>query len=839
MNKKTIGIIIFLMFAFSNYLPLIEGVSEQQYDEMKMFESLIFSKPIIENVDDGKSISINIEGADSKLMIANEPILPRYNENIILPIGTSIKYVNITPKIVNKKSIIQNIETCPKPSNLGEINSISSESLKVNENPSNYYFPDKWYDYNIGCGLNENERVLFLTINIYPVRYSQVQDILYYAEEFDIEIIYQEPVVPIVFDDIYDLLIITTEAFSPYINTLVDHKIQRGITTKMVTIDDIKNSVYFPVNGEYNREKTKYFIKNAIENWGITYVLLIGGIDCGFTVCYSYLTWDDAGEEYFPCDLYYADIYDSNMEFASWDVNDNHLYGEYPDDLSGMDFYPDVYLGRLPCKNINEVEVIVNKIINYENNNFISDNALFIAGDTYASFSASNGRYDEGELTQEETLNQTNFNYYQRIWTPGGIPDSGDINLSKENITYGINIDNWDIINYCGHGGVNSWATHPHQNKEKWIRFLLEDLLTINETDKIPIIVSECCYNNRYTTLNVEQCFGWAITVMLDKGGIASFGNTGLSWIYTGKYVNNGLSGWKNIQLVKNLKNNKVLGEVMVDTLNGYISNFLYSTDVDEVDYKTVEISLLIGDPSLNKINSEDNYPEVPTKPTGKTNSVINKEVNYSTFSSDIDGDNLYYLWDWGNNNYSDWIGPYQSGEECITKHIWTKPGIYNISVKCKDIWGAESDWSDPLSITMPKSLKMNQINNQTNATCEYYNYSIFVIGNKQFNISTYDTINITLPQDAYFVIIAAITFPPTLFYFGTIEFEMRNTLDDYYISLNGTYLSINKNYIYDNWKFDSNDWNRFSEEGIYNIYLKGTGFGHFTINTKVVTDWS
>ena len=41
--------------------------------------------------------------------------------------------------------------------------------------------------------------------------------------------------------------------------------------------------------------------------------------------------WIGSGqyEDYFPSDLYYADIYDSEMQFSDWDANDDGKYAEY------------------------------------------------------------------------------------------------------------------------------------------------------------------------------------------------------------------------------------------------------------------------------------------------------------------------------------------------------------------------------------------------------------------------------------------------------------------------------------------------------------------------------
>ena len=48
--------------------------------------------------------------------------------------------------------------------------------------------------------------------------------------------------------------------------------------------------------------------------------------------------------------------------------------------------------------------------------------------------------------------------------------------------------------------------------------------------------------------------------------------------------------------------------------------------------------------------------------------------------------------------------GPFESGEVINVSHIWTSKGEYNIRVKAKDIEEYESEWSDPLTVSMPKS---------------------------------------------------------------------------------------------------------------------------------------
>ena len=95
--------------------------------------------------------------------------------------------------------------------------------------------------------------------------------------------------------------------------------------------------------------------------------------------------------------------------------------------------------------------------------------------------------------------------------------------------------------------------------------------------------------------------------------------------------------------------------------------------------------------------------PKNPEKPNGTTNGGIGIEYNYSTLTTDPQGDQIYYMFDWGDKSNSGWIGPFNSGETANSSHIWKKRGKFNIRVKAKDIYGHESDWSEPLNISISR----------------------------------------------------------------------------------------------------------------------------------------
>ncbi|MCK5112516.1 MAG: hypothetical protein KAQ84_03135, partial [Thermoplasmatales archaeon] len=101
--------------------------------------------------------------------------------------------------------------------------------------------------------------------------------------------------------------------------------------------------------------------------------------------------------------------------------------------------------------------------------------------------------------------------------------------------------------------------------------------------------------------------------------------------------------------------------------------------------------------------------PNKPATPSGETQGQTGTSYPYSTSATDPDGDKLEYGWDWDGDNVVDqWDDNggsyYPSGTPISTSHAWSADDTYYVKVKAKDIYGAESVWSDPLTVTMPKN---------------------------------------------------------------------------------------------------------------------------------------
>lgn len=95
--------------------------------------------------------------------------------------------------------------------------------------------------------------------------------------------------------------------------------------------------------------------------------------------------------------------------------------------------------------------------------------------------------------------------------------------------------------------------------------------------------------------------------------------------------------------------------------------------------------------------------PPSPPVIHGPNEGFVNISYTFNTDPiTDPNGDSFYCKWDWGDENITDWLGPYPSGSVILASHIWAQCGVYEIRAKLLGM-GGESDWSEPHSIIIVK----------------------------------------------------------------------------------------------------------------------------------------
>jgi hypothetical protein len=620
MKKSLIGIITAVII-ISGY-----GAVASSFTNQNMVEKTdIVSFSSVQLVEEQDATNIGLSEATSYLTIPENYVVPVVTRVYTFPFLTKITNVAISFSDMYEKTISKPLKLAPQAladdAEKSTLASLQSSSLIIN--------PEQMYSYNIAAGRDGDNLATFLAIHLYPIQYLSSDNILRCAQNAKITITYSLPGSPSTStSEQYELVIIAPKAFSNALQPLVTHKINKGVTTKLVIRDDMYNGVYFPAEGRDSAEEMKYFIKNAFDQWGTKYVLLVGGRNGGIMqekwwipVRYSLL--NDDGEGSYLTDLYFADLYDSNGNFSSWDSNNNSIFAEWTHTQKDiLDMYPEVYVGRLPCTSVTQVKTMVKKIITYETTTYGSEwfkRFVGIAGDTYPD---ANDPYYEGEMATNASFGQLQDLGFiaSFIWTSNGKftgPDPVFEEISK----------GCGFVHFSGHGNPLVWSNHPPKNDTFVDGPNAFEMRKLSNKDQQPIVIVGGCHNAQFNTSLVNiikgvledglyffnstrpfgqfwyyqwipRCWAWSMASQTKGGAIAVIANSGLGY---GEPGENTLTErgrhleWLFFKAYHDGKEN--LGETHGTDLVLYMNEHPPMDDL--VDCKIVQEWVLLGDPSL------------------------------------------------------------------------------------------------------------------------------------------------------------------------------------------------------------------------------------------------
>lgn len=175
-----------------------------------------------------------------------------------------------------------------------------------------------------------------------------------------------------------------------------------------------------------------------------------------------------------------------------------------------------------------------------------------------------------------------------------------------------------------------------------------------------------------------------------------------------------------------------------------YNFNDYYHTSQDTIAHMNIPYALNCSRLSIATlvalaeiIGGSNTPPETPEKPSGPTEGETNIEYSFNTQTVDHDSQLIYYQWSWG-DEVSEWMGPYESGANVQVVHTWTVNGTYDVKVKAKDDLNAESNWSDPLTITIvgKPCIEIGKITGGFGLHAELKNIGVIDASEVQWNIS-------------------------------------------------------------------------------------------------------
>ena len=288
-----------------------------------------------------------------------------------------------------------------------------------------------------------------------------------------------------------DYLIITHETLAPGLTPLIQWREQQGFRVALVKIDDIYDEFNY---GMLNPHAIKDFLRYAASFWqppAPTYLLLVGDADSRY---------GRANVNIVPSILVQTPKYGAA-------TSDNQLVA-----FSGEDPIPDMMVGRLPARNLVELNSMVAKIIAYERSpEFGPWRGLlsFLAG-VGSDFTR------QSEALRAEYIQPT-FNAVKIYATDQTSPYYGGAQEVIDNLNSGSL-----VVNFLGHGGGSIWSDN---------RMLgLEDVPLLENPGRLPFIISLTCFTGYFDNPHGSS-LGEELVRADNGGAIGFFGDTGLGWI--------------------------------------------------------------------------------------------------------------------------------------------------------------------------------------------------------------------------------------------------------------------------------------------------------------------
>ena len=711
------------MLMIGSTLPnVFASTNEQKFEKDALFEicdgEISVTIPIgsyeIKNTDQGQEVNIENFG---HLLIPGKPYLPSKIFAIAIPPGSVLSDVSINSYDGIKIPGTYDIIPTSIPRVIGK------------EDPSIYELQKKEYEENYNSIYNSNDpypqsvgevvrtagyrKYNLVDVRITPFNYYPLSRNLYYYPEVNVNIKYLFPD-DFSYDDImidnivdeqkiadeliinydqakswypeeignrenYNYTIITLEDLTSYITALVEWEEAKGKSVKVVTTEWIDSNF----EGYDLAEKMRNFLieKYPSDEWGIEYVCLIGHYDD----VPMRRTAQNVGYGQPETDYYYAEL--SLPDDESWDIDGDHNYGENSDPI---DFYAEVNVGRIPWSEPDIVEHICEKSVVYEKNGdpLFKKNILLLGAFFWPD--------TDNAVLMELKVNPEDHPWMEdwtmtRMYEEAQSSYECDYDLSYDNVKTVWSEGSYAFVDWAGHGSPTS--CHEYYPYPETPAFVDTDTCNNLSDDYPAIIFADACSNSDTDDDNIGQ-------MMMKQGAVGFLGSTKVAF---------GFHGWNDPydgtseSLDYFFTTCCTSGNYTQGQAHQYALLEMYIHDLWYYQYyEAFEWGALWGNPDLDMVPHFYNKPpETPSQPNGPTEGVEDKEYPFSANTNDPEGEQIYYLFDWGDGKDSGWIGPYDSGATAAASYIWTKPGEYNVTVMAKDIKDSVSDWSEPLKINI------------------------------------------------------------------------------------------------------------------------------------------
>ncbi|HEX9972466.1 MAG TPA: C25 family cysteine peptidase, partial [bacterium] len=293
-----------------------------------------------------------------------------------------------------------------------------------------------------------------------------------------------------------DLIVITHGNFLSSAQHLADYRAEHnGLRVKVVDVEDIYDEFNF---GLINPQSIKDFLNYTYDHWqspAPSYVIFFGDASWDFKKNLE----ANAKENYVPS---YGNPVSDNW-FVCFDGKD--------------DFLPEIFVGRIPVESSAQAEIVVNKIMAYENTPTGSwkKNVLFITGG-----------FNKSE--QSLFMNQTNYLITNLVIPPPASCRALQINKTTEGYFEGEKKN--DILAKINHGTM--WVNFlGHAGSRTWdLMFNHSDVEELSNQNQYPFITSMTCHTGRFA--DPENSFSEHFLLAENKGAIAFWATTGWGYVF-------------------------------------------------------------------------------------------------------------------------------------------------------------------------------------------------------------------------------------------------------------------------------------------------------------------
>jgi hypothetical protein len=396
-------------------------------------------------------------------------------------------------------------------------------------------------------------------------------------------------------NETYDLLLVTASYYTSLLTQLQDHKNTLGIVTKIIDIQDIYNGAYFPTQGRDQPEQIKYFLKNAYDTWHISYVLFFGSKKI-IPLRFVSVIPDSEIPSNYTSELYYADLYDAEGNFSTWDSDNDGVYLEWYNQSQAedvqQDLTPEIAIGRISFSSAAQAKMMISKIITYETDTRPApwfDTMVVAGGDTFLEYEGY-----EGEVMTQNALDVMSHFTPKILWASNGKLDRFGLSIVRA-INQGCG-----FLYIAGHGSSNLWGTFDAEGNAIGFFSSLHTLALLNGR-KLPVCILSGCWVNK---IEKDLCLGTALTRRGTGGAIAALGPTNVG--YCGFEYNGSGLDFIELQFFKEYANgSRVLGDIWKACLTKSLETFPIQWDQlagpnSSCDAKMVSEWIIIGDPSLH-----------------------------------------------------------------------------------------------------------------------------------------------------------------------------------------------------------------------------------------------